>query len=131
MIIPKYYEDLEVLHKNTMPNRAYYIPSSTRQIAEREESDRFLLLSGKWRFRYFDSIYQAEEAFYEEGFCTEDFDTVTVPGVWQNDGYDRHQYTNIRYPFPFDPPYVPHENPCGEYVRTFRIIKMRRRQGHF
>ena len=37
----------------------------------------------------------------------------------QNYGYDCHQYTNTRYPFPMDPPYVPHENPCGEYVRTF------------
>lgn len=123
MIIPKYYEDLTVLHKNTMPNRAYYIPSSGRQTAGRDKSDRFVLLSGEWKFRYFDSIYQAKEAFYEEGFCTETFDTVTVPGVWQNDGYGRHQYTNIRYPFPFDPPYVPHDNPCGEYVRTFTYRK--------
>lgn len=118
MIIPKYYEDLTVLHKNTMPNRAYYIPASGK-VTEREASDRYLLLSGEWRFRYFGSIYEAKEAFYEEGFDTGDFDTVTVPGTWQNYGYDRHQYTNVRYPFPFDPPYVPHANPCGEYVRSF------------
>ena len=34
-------------------------------------------------------------------------------------GYDQHQYTNTRYPFPVDPPYVPHANPCGAYIRTF------------
>ena len=34
-------------------------------------------------------------------------------------GFDRHQYTNVRYPFPFDPPYVPQENPCGLYEHTF------------
>lgn len=122
MFIPKYYEDLTILHKNTMPNRAYYIPAS-KQLANpvcgREESDRFWLLSGNWKFRYFDSIYDAIEPFYEEGYDTACFETVKVPGVWQNYGYDRHQYTNIRYPFPFDPPYVPYENPCGEYIRSF------------
>lgn len=122
MIIPKYYEDLSVLHKNTMPNRAYYIPASKRlenPEEGRERSDRFVLLSGQWKFRYFESIYEEKEEFYREGFDTEGFDTVTVPGVWQNYGCDCHQYTNTRYPFPMDPPYVPHANPCGEYVRTF------------
>ena len=118
MIIPKYYEDLNVLHKNTMPNRAYYIPASVRMDGIRT-TDRFVLLSGQWKFRYFDSIYDAKEEFFKEGFDTAGFDTVTVPGVWQNYGYDRHQYTNTRYPFPMDPPYVPLANPCGEYVRTF------------
>lgn len=122
MIVPKYYEDLKVLHKNTMPNRAYYIPASKRMdnlTDEREASDRFMLLSGQWKFRYFDSIYDVKDEFFKEGFCLDGFDTVTVPGVWQNYGYDRHQYTNTRYPFPMDPPYVPQENPCGEYVRSF------------
>jgi beta-galactosidase len=126
MIVPKYYEDLSVLHKNTMPNRAYYIPASVRMdgnLEERERSDRFVQLSGEWRFRYYDSIYEAKEEFWQEGFRTAGFDTVTVPDVWQNYGYDRHQYTNTRYPFPMDPPYVPHENPCGEYVRTFTYHK--------
>ena len=126
MIVPKYYEDLSVLHKNTMPNRAYYIPASVRMdgnLEERERSDRFVQLSGEWRFRYYDSIYEAKEEFWQEGFRTAGFDTVTVPDVWQNYGYDRHQYTNTRYPFPMDPPYVPHENPCGEYVRTFTYYK--------
>lgn len=26
MIVPRYYENLEILHDNTMPARAYYIP---------------------------------------------------------------------------------------------------------
>ncbi|MCI8615973.1 MAG: DUF4981 domain-containing protein [Lachnospiraceae bacterium] len=122
MIVPKYYEDLKVLHKNTLPNRAYYIPASKRMdnlVEQREASDRYILLSGQWKFRYFDSIYEAKEEFFREGFALDDFYTVPVPGVWQNYGYDRHQYTNTRYPFPMDPPYVPHENPCGEYVRSF------------
>ena len=45
MIVPNYFEDLSVLHKNTLPNRAYYIPTSTPRgllPEERETSDRFL-----------------------------------------------------------------------------------------
>ena len=94
MIVPKYYEDLNVLHKNTMPNRAYYIPASSRlenPVEERESSDRFTLLSGEWKFQYFDSIYDAKEEFFAEGFDTRKFDTVIVPGVWQGYGYDCHQ----------------------------------------
>ena len=30
MIVPRYYEDLSVLHENTMPARAYFIPASKR-----------------------------------------------------------------------------------------------------
>lgn len=122
MIIQKHYEDLHVLHENTMPNRAYYIPASGQMdcLAEhREKSDRMQLLSGKWKFKYYDSIYDLEEAFYEEGQSTADYDDITVPGVWQMEGYDSHQYTNIRYPFPFDPPYVPQDNPCGTYIYEF------------
>ena len=126
MLIPKYFEDLSVLHLNTMPNRAYYIPAS-KQLANpvegRGESDRFVLLNGQWKFRYFESIYDMKEAFYEDDYDIAGFDTVTVPGVWQNYGYDRHQYTNIRYPFPMDPPYIPYENPCGAYVHTFTYFK--------
>ena len=28
MIVPRHYENLNVLHENTMPERAYYIPAS-------------------------------------------------------------------------------------------------------
>lgn len=126
MIVPRHYENLKVLHENTMPNRSYYIPASVRfedVITAREQSDRFQLLSGNWRFRYFDSIYDVKDAFYEEGYDTRDFVEIPVPSCWQNYGYDKHQYTNTRYPFPLDPPYVPQENPCGAYVHRFAYRK--------
>ena len=122
MIVPKYFEDFEHLHVNTMPNRAYYIPASRRMddmVENRAASDRFFLLSGDWKFRYFTSVYDVKEEFFAEGYDTSAFETIPVPSVWQNYGHDRHQYTNVRYPFPVDPPYVPYENPCGAYVRTF------------
>ena len=122
MIVPRYYEDLSVLHENTMPARAYFIPASKRMdnlVEHREESDRMQLLNGTWKFQYFNSIYDVQEPFFEKDYDTENFDEIQVPSVWQMAGYDTHQYTNIRYPFPFDPPYVPQDIPCGTYAHTF------------
>lgn len=122
MIVPRYYEDLRVLHENTMPARAYFIPASKRMdnlVEHREESDRMQLLNGTWKFQYFNSIYDVQEPFFEKDYDTENFDEIQVPSVWQMAGYDTHQYTNIRYPFPFDPPYVPQDIPCGTYAHTF------------
>ena len=122
MIVPRYYEDLSVLHENTMPARAYFIPASKRMdnlVEHREESDRMQLLNGTWKFQYFNSIYDVQEPFFEKDYDTGNFDEIQVPSVWQMAGYDTHQYTNIRYPFPFDPPYVPQDIPCGAYAHTF------------
>ncbi len=126
MIVPRYYENLSILHENTMPARAYYIPASRRMdnlVEHREESDRMQLLNGTWKFQYFNSIYDIKDSFFEKNYDTENFDEIQVPSVWQMAGYDTHQYTNIRYPFPFDPPYVPQDIPCGAYVHTFEYSR--------
>ena len=126
MIVPRYYENLSVLHENTMPARAYYIPASKRMdnlVEHREESDRMQLLNGAWKFQYFNSIYDIQDSFFEKNYDTENFDEIQVPSVWQMAGYDTHQYTNIRYPFPFDPPYVPQDIPCGAYVHNFEYSR--------
>ncbi len=126
MIVPKHYENLDILHENTMSDRAYYIPASLkddRVIHSREQSDRFQLLSGSWHFSYYNSIYDVTDEFFRENYDTSAMDTIPVPGCWQMYGYDHQQYTNTRYPFPMDPPYVPAENPCGTYVHTFNYEK--------
>lgn len=126
MIVPHYYEDLHMLHENTMPDRSYYVPASVRMndlTEQREKSDRIQMLNGSWKFKYHHSIYDLNEPFYEPDFHADDFRTVPVPGLWQNYGYDTHQYTNFRYPFPVDPPYVPQDNPCGAYICSFPYQK--------
>lgn len=122
MIIPRHYENLHLLHENTLPNRAYYIPAQERIAGleeDRERSGRFQLLNGMWKFRYYGSIYDLTDEFYREEYVPDGFGEIPVPGCWQNYGFDRHQYTNTRYPFPMDPPYVPQENPCGAYIHHF------------
>ena len=126
MIVPRYYEDLHILHENTMPDRCYYIPASTRMdclIETRDKSDRLQMLNGNWKFKYYSSIYDLDVPFFNVGHDVNDYEEVAVPGVWQNYGYDIHQYANIRYPFPVDPPYVPQENPCATYIHKFTYQK--------
>lgn len=119
MIIPFYHEDFQHLHVNTLPNRAYYVPFSSAEAActnERTQSDRFLLLSGEWHFRYYDSILDIPQDILTQPMGDK---LIPVPSAWQCHGFDQHQYTNFNYPIPYDPPYVPYENPCGLYSRTF------------
>ena len=122
MIIPHHYENLHILHENTMPDRNYYIPAGkaySTPLDSRDHSDRVQFLNGTWKFRYYDSIYKIQDEFYSEGYDVSGFDDIPVPSVWQMHGYDYHQYTNVRYPFAFDPPYVSKDNPCGAYVTDF------------
>ena len=126
MIVPGYFEDLSVLHENTLPVRSYYVPSSGQSEAPagqplREASGRLRMLSGcEWLFRYYGSIYDLKEEFFQTGFTPdESWRREQVPFCWQLRGYDGNQYTNIRYPFPFDPPFVPRQDPCGTYLHQF------------
>ena len=122
MNILRHYENLHILHENNMPDRNYYIPAEkaySTSIDARDHSDRVQFLNGIWKFRYYDSIYKLQDEFYSEGYDVSSFDVIPVPSVWQMHGYDYHQYTNVRYPFAFDPPYVPKDNPCGAYVTDF------------
>ncbi len=119
MNIPHYHEDISHLHVNTLPNRAYFIPYGDKAAAlsgVRTDSSRMTLLSGNWHFGYYKSFLDLPEDIFAPAAAP---DMIPVPSVWQCHGYDTRQYTNVRFPIPFDPPYVPVENPCGLYQRTF------------
>lgn len=115
-----YHEDLEKLHINTLPNRCYYVPFEKGQdpFERREKSEVFELLNGDWGFRYFNSIIDLEDDFTT--VVAEK--TIPVPSNWQLHGYDVAQYTNVVYPIPFDPPYVPDDTPVGVYSRNYNYV---------
>ncbi|WP_173915338.1 beta-galactosidase subunit alpha [Halobacillus sp. Marseille-Q1614] len=118
------WENIQVLHRNRKKERAHFIPFADQSGAltfDRKNSSSFKLLNGKWKFHYAESPSLAPEAFYEKGFDTTDWDDLYVPSSWQMHGYGKPAYTNVVYPFPVDPPYVPSENPTGSYVRDFWI----------
>lgn len=120
-----YYEnmtDLNIMHCGENTPHAYFIPFDRGQIpGDRLNSARCTWLDGDWSFRYYDSITELPDDFSPQAETLDD--TVPVPSTWQFTGYDHFQYTNVRYPFPYDPPYVPAENPCGLYRREFDIAK--------
>ncbi len=117
MKIEKYYNDLNTLHVNTMENRPYFMPCSDIENARKDTEDRKQSLNGEWDFMYAKCVDDIPDGFVNGE--TDGFDKIIVPSCWQTQGYDSHQYTNTRYPFPYNPPYVPYENPCGAYVTRF------------
>lgn len=126
MQLPNYYENFETLHVGTEEPRAYYIPFENSRAAleaaditrvSRETSPLFQSLNGEWGFDYYQSLREVPQDIAAADFSSGK--KIPVPSVWQNHGYDRHQYTNVQYPIPYDPPYVPENNPCGVYRRTF------------
>ncbi|QDP97968.1 DUF4981 domain-containing protein [Microlunatus elymi] len=76
-------------------------------------------LNGDWRFRLSPSLAAAPEGIEAEDFDDSSWDTIPVPSSWPMHGYGAPAYTNVQYPFPLDPPFVPDENPIGDHRLTF------------
>lgn len=113
------WQNPQFLQKGREEARAYYIPCKSLEealVGRREESGRFRLLNGIWDFRYYEAYYEMPDEITE-------WDSIPVPSNWQMYGYDRPCYTNVNYPYPVDIPYVPDDNPCGVYRRSFVLEK--------
>ncbi len=123
MKLPHYHEDLKKLHVGTREMRSYYIPASMAALSlgPRERSDRFTLLSGDWAFGWYENDRKLPAGFAAEDFDYSGLDEIPVPSCWQIYGYGNHNYTNVKFPIPFDPPYVPEDNECGLYIRDFEL----------
>ena len=102
------YENPFKTSENRCAPRSYYIPSGVSE---------YNLLNGVWNFKYFEREIEVPEKI-------DNWDSIPVPSCWQTEGYDIVNYTNQEYPYPVDMPYVPDENPCGVYNRTFNIEKL-------
>jgi beta-galactosidase len=83
-----------------------------------DDSER-VSLDGDWAFRLSPSIAEAPDDLAAPDPAG--WDTMPVPSHWQLRGYGRPAYTNVVYPFPLEPPFVPTDNPTGDYVRAVVI----------
>ncbi len=101
----RFYEDLNHIKENRLPQRAYYIP---------ENDGAYMLLNGEWNFKFYDMDFKEEKVI-------ENWDKIPVPSCWQMFGYENPNYCNVNYPYPVDAPYVPDVNPMGIYMREFVI----------
>lgn len=103
-------------NKGMKAQHCYFIPfdKGDKKSGNRKDSGRFELLNGEWQFRAHERM---EECELEESLT----ERITVPGCVQLYGYDQMQYTNHRYPFPYNPPYIEKENPAFHYRRKFKV----------
>jgi Beta-galactosidase/beta-glucuronidase len=87
-------------------------------------------LDGTWKFRWSPDPDSRPEGFYEPGYDVSGWDDIHVPCDWQMQGFGTPIYTNSRYPFRREPPYVTrtndrawtayeNRNPVGSYVTFF------------
>ena len=119
------WENPKVVEKNKEPAHVTLVPyadEKTALIGDRNESPWFLLLNGNWKFSLAPNPKSVPKDFFKEDFDAQKWDAIQVPSNWQMLGYDKPMYTNVRYPFPADPPRVPYDdNPVGLYRREFEI----------
>ena len=101
------YENPRATSENRCAPRSYYIPGGKSE---------YSLLNGTWRFAYYSRDIDVPETIGN-------WDTIPVPSCWQLHGYENPNYSNINYPYPCDPPYVPDDNPCGVYEREFELAE--------
>ncbi|MEZ0071139.1 beta-galactosidase [Planotetraspora sp. GP83] len=92
-------------------------PTGAEPPRARTRSDAGVLsLDGTWRFAWSPTAHTGKDPS-DPG---DTWDEIPVPAHWQVCGYGAPAYTNVRYPFPIDPPRVPEANPTGEYRRIVR-----------
>lgn len=117
------WQNPDVLQIGRAKNRTTLIPYKSEKQAEKMQralSPFYTSLNGCWDFYYADDGVCPED-FFSPDYSVNDWDTLDVPGNWQMSGYGIPQYTNVNYPIPLDPPYVPDENPIGLYRRQFKL----------
>ncbi len=128
MIPLNYHKSLEHLHVGCEEPHSYFIPYTSKEqaiLGQRDKSELFRSLCGEWSFSWYPSERYLDN-FTAPDWSPDSSDRLSVPMSWQmalGRGYDTPQYTNVDYPFPVNPPYVPADNPCGLYDRHFYISK--------
>ena len=118
------WENQALLHENRLTARTFALPFADRESALLNDASLtpyHKTLNGEWQFGYFPNPQSVPDDFMEEDADLCEWDAIVVPSHWQMEGHGHPHYTNIRYPFPVDPPRVPTENPTGCYVRDFDL----------
>ncbi len=120
---------------NREPTNAHFVPFTNEanalaqqalpileRFAINEQAERRVSLNGVWKFNYSKNNEYSPIDFHKVGYNTSKWDNITVPGSWELQGFDAPIYTDVAYPFPTNPPFVPKDyNPVGSYVREFVV----------
>ncbi|MEM6738021.1 MAG: glycoside hydrolase family 2 TIM barrel-domain containing protein [Bacteroidota bacterium] len=120
------WEDPEVFQINReYPSATFYRHSSEEaalNAKKYEGSPFYQSLNGTWKFNWVRKPSDRPQYFYKEDYDVSDWGEIEVPSNWEINGYGIPIYTNIKYPFPANPPFIPNDyNPVGSYKRSFEI----------
>src|SRR4030042_1473073 len=119
------WEDPAIVGINREPGHCTLAPYRDLQMAlkgDRQASRLYKSLNGYWKFHWAEKPDDRPVNFYRPRYDVSDWAEIPVPSNWQMHGYGRPIYLNMRYPFPPNPPYIPHEyNPVASYRTEFRI----------
>lgn len=119
------WEDPSIFQKNRLPARATFMTYSDRDAAIEDNYDRspyYLSLNGEWSFNWVSKPADRPQDFYKNNYDFSRWKKIKVPGNWELLGYGTPIYTNIIYPHPNNPPYIPHDdNPVGSYIKEFDL----------
>ena len=120
---PVEWENQHVNAVNRLPMRAtsYSYDSPQQALRGDRSASAILFLNGAWRFRFDPDVRERPRDFFRGGDRIEGWDTIPVPSCWEMHGYGFPNYTNVRYPFPVDPPRICRNNPVGSYYREFDL----------
>lgn len=116
------FDNLSIVSENREKQRAYYIPFGNKEEAMNKRgvySDKYMDLNGEWNFKYLETHLDLEDKILDISYS----EKIPVPSCWECYGYGQVWYTNINYPFQYDPPYTVTQNPVGIYNRKINIKK--------
>ena len=104
-----------------MKSRATVVPALHKNVyyKNKEESECIQMLNGDFKFLYCEK--DSEENFFSVDYDDSAWNVIDVPSMWQYRGYGKPKYPNVAYPIPFNPPFVPYENPVGYYRKKFNV----------
>lgn len=119
------WETPSVVDEGKEPPRANFVPYATEtQLVEdvKWNSPYVKSLNGVYRFRFSENVSQRPLNFYKEELDDSRWATVKVPGNWELQGFGVPVYTNNKYIFPRNPPFVDNNDlPIGTYRYWFDL----------
>ncbi|MCW5941748.1 MAG: DUF4981 domain-containing protein [Fimbriimonadaceae bacterium] len=116
------WEDPAITGIHKLANRTTRYSYPDAEALRRDETPFRVSLNGDWRFRWVAKPADRPDGFHEPNFDDREWDEIAVPGCWETQGFGVPIYTNIAYPFPANPPHIPHDfNPVGSYRTSFQL----------
>ena len=107
------------------PTATFYRYKSSSEALVNDDwknSSYYKSLNGNWHFNYSADIKSRPKKFYENNYDFSNWDLLEIPSNWELKGYGIPFYTNIKYMFPANPPFIPHDqNNNGSFIKLFDI----------